>query len=86
MLLHTLVKFLLVASAVASGETTHNCETYDLPQHQACDALLFRVRVFSADAIFNIDRDEYCCYMPYLGQRSQSIARQWKHRVALPEL
>ena len=85
MLLHTLVNPLLAASAVASGETTHNCETYDLPQHQACDALLFGVRVFSARAIFNIDSDEHGCYMPCPGQRSQCTASQWRQRVILPE-
>ena len=64
MLLHTLANIQLVASAVASADTTYNCETYDLPQHQACDALPFGVRVTGAGAIFNIDSNEDRCYMP----------------------
>lgn len=58
MLLHRFVNLPSVASAVASQEITYNCETYDPIQHQACEALLFGVRVSSAGAIFNIDTDE----------------------------
>lgn len=32
-----------------------DCETYDLPQHQACDALVFGVKAFRAGGIFNMD-------------------------------